>query len=112
MAVPSRWDRYAARWHGSPAAEFAHRFQAIDLPTHAASLAFYALLSLAPLLVLVLWLTASLYPVAQDAVLDQIRELAGRDVHDVADTVLDNAKDQPDVGSFAGFWSTLLLFIG
>ena len=112
MALPGRWDRYAARWRTSPAADFANRFQAIDLPTHAASLAFYALLSLAPLLVLVLWITASLYPVAQDAVLDQIRDLAGRDAHDVADTVLDNAREQPDVGSFAGFGSALLLLIG
>lgn len=30
----------------------------------------------------------------------------------VAGTVLDNARAEPDVGSLAGLWSTLLLFVG
>jgi membrane protein len=107
-----RWRQWADRWRRSRAARFVDRFQAIDLPTQAASLAFYALLSLAPLLVLVLWLTASLYPSAQDALLDQMQGFAGRDARDVARTVIENAERQPGVGSLAGFWSTVLLFIG
>ena len=88
------------------------RFVEIDLLTHAASLSFYMLISLAPLLVLVLWITASLYPAAQEALLTQIGELAGGGAQAVAATVLQNATDQPDVGSLAGLWSTLLLFVG
>ena len=88
-----------------------NRFLEIDVMTQAASLSFYALLSLAPLLVLLLWLTASLYPPAQEALVQQIAQLAGGSAAEVADTVIRNATDQPGVGSLAGLWSTLLLFI-
>ncbi|SEM12969.1 membrane protein [Pseudoxanthomonas sp. GM95] len=90
----------------------ARRFGDSDLMTQAAALTFYALLSLAPLLVLLLWLVASLYPPAQDELLRQLVGLAGPQAGDVAQTVLANAKNQPSVGSLAGLWSTLLLIIG
>lgn len=88
------------------------RFVETDLMTQAASLSFYALLSLAPLLILLLWLTASLYPPAQQSLLDQIQQLAGPGAGTVAETIIRNASDRPDVGSLAGWWSTALLFIG
>ncbi|MDQ1134440.1 membrane protein [Pseudoxanthomonas winnipegensis] len=90
----------------------AKRFSESDLMTQAAALTFYALLSLAPLLVLLLWIVASLYPPAQDELLRQIAGLAGPQAGAVARTVLTNAKAQPSVGSLAGLWSTLLLFVG
>ena len=90
----------------------AQRFVETDLLTHAASLSFYTLISLAPLLVLVLWVSASLYPSAQAELMNQIGDLAGNDARAVADTVLRNATARPDVGSLAGLWSTLLLFVG
>lgn len=90
----------------------AQRFVETDLLTHAASLSFYTLISLAPLLVLLLWLTASLYPAAQHELMAQVGALAGHDAQQVADTVLRNATARPDVGSLAGIWSTLLLFVG
>ena len=93
-------------------AEAMRRFVEIDLLTHAASLSFYTMLSLAPLLVLVLWLTASLYPAAQDALMEQIGAVAGDNARQVARTVIKNAQYQPDIGSLAGWWSTLLLFVG
>lgn len=89
-----------------------NRFIEIDVMTQAASLSFYALLSLAPLLVLLLWLTASLYPPAQEALVQQVAQLAGGSAAEVAQTIIRNATDQPGVGSLAGLWSTLLLFIG
>jgi membrane protein len=88
------------------------RFVELDILTHAASLAFYALLSLAPLLVLLLWLTASLYGSAQQAIVEQVGQLAGRDAASVAGTVIANADQRPGIGSVAGLWSTLLLFVG
>ena len=88
------------------------RFIETDLMTQAASLSFYALLSLAPLLVLLLWLTASLYPPAQQSLLDQIHQLAGPSAATVAETVIRNASERPDVGSLAGWWSTSLLLVG
>lgn len=97
--------------HSLPVA-LGRRFIETDLMTQAASLSFYALLSLAPLLVLLLWLTASLYPPAQQSLLDQIHQLAGPSAATVAETVIRNASDRPDVGSLAGWWSTALLFVG
>ncbi len=93
-------------------AEALRRFIEIDLLTHAASLSFFTMLSLAPLLVLVLWLTASLYPAAQGALMEQIGVFVGDNARDVAWTVIENAEDRPDIGSLAGWWSTLLLFVG
>ena len=97
--------------HSLPVA-LGKRFSDSDLMTQAAALAFYALLSLAPLLVLLLWITASLYPSAQAALMDQIGSLAGNEARGVAQAILDNAKSRPSIGSLAGIWSTLLLFFG
>lgn len=93
-------------------AALAGRFVEVDVLTQAASLSFYALLSMAPLLVLLLWLTASLYPAVQDALVIQVGQLAGEAGAVVARTVIENATAEPSVGSMAGLWSTLLLFVG
>ncbi|WP_312320934.1 YihY/virulence factor BrkB family protein [Stenotrophomonas sp.] len=110
--VPLRLRKYVDRLERSFPAAVGKRFVEIDVLTQAASVSFYALLSMAPLLVLLLWLTASLYPPAQQALVGQIADVAGSSAASVADTVLKNAENQPDVGSLAGVWSTLLLFIG
>lgn len=88
------------------------RFVEIDLLTHAASLSFFTLISLTPLLVLLLWLTSLLYPSAQEALINQVGELAGTSAEKVVGTVIDNARLRPDLGSLAGLWSTLLLLLG
>ncbi|WP_428700681.1 YihY/virulence factor BrkB family protein [Stenotrophomonas rhizophila] len=110
--VPPRLRKYVDRLQRSFPMSVGKRFVEIDVLTQAASVSFYALLSMAPLLVLLLWLTASLYPPAQQALITQINDVAGSSAATVADTVLKNADNQPDVGSLAGVWSTLLLFIG
>ncbi|MGY0633641.1 YihY/virulence factor BrkB family protein [Luteimonas sp. A478] len=107
-----RIKRWIAKVQESLPYALAQRFIECDLLTQAASLSFFALISLAPLLVLLLWLTASLYPEAQDALISQIGGLAGPQAEAVANTVIRNASDQPDIGSLAGLWSTLLLFVG
>ncbi len=107
-----RLRRSAQRVQDSLPAALANRFIESDLMTQAAALAFYALLSMAPLLVLILWTTASLYPSAQDALVMEVGGLVGSGARDVAKTVIANATQRPDVGSLAGLWSTLLLFIG
>lgn len=112
MRIPDRFQPYIERIQASLPVALVQRFVEAELMTQAASLAFYALLSLAPLLVLLLWLTASLYPPAQQSLIDQIALLAGNGAAAVADTVIRNASDQPSVGSLAGAWSTLLLFVG
>jgi len=107
-----RLKRRLQRVQESLPAALVARFVETDLLTYAASLSFYALLSLAPLLILLLWITASLYPSAQEALIQQIGALAGAEARNVADTVIANATQRPDVGSLAGVWSTLLLFVG
>ena len=108
----ARIQRHLQRLQQSLPAALAKRFVEIDLMTQAASLAFYALLSLAPLLILLLWLTASLYPTAQEELVEQIGQLAGSGAEVIAGTVIQNASDRPSIGSLAGLWSTLLLFVG
>ncbi|MFY2764679.1 YihY/virulence factor BrkB family protein [Arenimonas sp. MALMAid1274] len=115
QAWKRRRDRLArlhARVARSLPAALLQRFIDRDLLAHAAALSFYALVSLAPLLLLVLWFTASMLPSAQAALLEQISALAGNHAAEVAATVLDSAQDRPDLGSLAGLWSTLLLFVG
>ncbi|WP_024869904.1 YihY/virulence factor BrkB family protein [Pseudoxanthomonas suwonensis] len=109
---PAKLRRHLERLQESLPAALLRRFVEADLITQAASLSFYTLLSLAPLLVLLLWLTASLYPPAQASLVAQIHDLAGTEAAAVAQTVLRNADQQPDVGSLAGWWSMALLFIG
>lgn len=111
-SVPAPLRKYADRLQRSFPVAVVKRFIDVDVLTQAASVSFYALLSMAPLLVLLLWLTASLYPPAQQALVQQIGAAAGSSAASVAETVLQNADNQPDVGSLAGLWSTLLLFIG
>lgn len=118
-AAHTRWgrlrhriDKGVSRVEDSLPVALVKRFVDADLLTQAASLSFYTLISLAPMLVLVLWITASLYPSAQEALLEQIGLLAGEGAQTVARTVIQNANEQPDVGSLAGLWSTLLLFVG
>jgi membrane protein len=96
---------------GLPAA-LARRFSDVGLLTQSAALAYYSLLSLAPLLLLLIWLTASLMPSAQEALMRQIGELAGVEAERLARTIVANAERRPGTGSIAGLWSTLLLFLG
>jgi len=100
------------RAQGSLPAALLRRFIDADLMTQSAALALYALLSLAPLLLLLVWLTSGLLPGAQEALMQQIAQLMGADAEAVARTIVANAKARPDTGSFAGWWSVLLLAIG
>jgi len=109
---PNKLRRHLQRLQESLPVALVKRFVEADLMTQAASLSFYTLLSLAPLLVLLLWLTASLYPPAQQSLVDQIGALAGEQAAVVAETIIRNADSQPDVGSLAGLASTGLLFVG
>lgn len=106
---PSQTIRKAAA--GNLTMALLRRFLDADVITQAAALAFYAALSMAPLLLLLLWLTAS-NAEAQAATLRQIGLLMGPEARDVAQTVIANARQAPDTGSIAGWWSIALLLIG
>ena len=88
------------------------RFIDAELLSQSAALAFYAVLSLAPMLLLILWLATQLLPVAQEALLHQIGLLAGPEPERVARTIVTNARVRPGAGSLTSLWGTALLFIG
>ncbi|MDR0184660.1 YihY/virulence factor BrkB family protein [Lysobacter sp. UC] len=100
------------RAQGSLPADLVRRFVDTELMAQAAALALYAMLSLAPLLLILVWLTSALLPGAQESLMQQIGLLAGTEAERVARTIVDNARERPDTGSIAGWWSVALLFVG
>jgi len=87
------------------------RFSAADAMTMAAALTFYSVLSLSPLIVLILWITASLYPAAQEEFFLQVGQLVGPRVEAMTRTVVENAEREPDLRSMAGLLGTVALFL-
>jgi membrane protein len=100
------------RAKGSLPMALLHRFIDADLLSQSAALALYAILSLAPLLLILVWLTDAVLPGAQDALMRQIALLAGSEAEQVARTIVGNARQRPDTGSIAGWWSLGLLLVG
>ena len=105
-------ERLIRRARGSLPVALLHRFLDANLLSQSAALAFYALLSLAPLLLILLWLTASILPSAREALMSQIGSLLGSDTATVARIIVANAESRPDTGSIAGVWSLVLLVFG
>jgi len=100
------------RARGSLPVALVHRFLDANLVSQSAALAFYALLSLAPLLLILLWITASALPSAREALMQQISSLAGSDAAAVTRVVVANANARPSTGSLAGVWGVGLLLLG
>ncbi len=96
---------------GGVAMAMLRRVMDADVITQAAAVAFYAALSLAPLMLLLLWFTSN-NAFAQAAALRQIHLLMGPEAAAVAQTVIENARARPDTGSIAGWWSIGLLLVG
>lgn len=99
------------RARGSLPAALFRRFIDADLLTQSAALALYAMLSLAPLLLILIWLTSGLLPGAEEALMRQVGQLVGTEAELVARTIVVNAKRQSDGGSVAGWGSLGLLFV-
>jgi membrane protein len=99
------------RAKGSLPAALLRRFIDVDLLAQSAALALYAVLSLAPLLLILVWLTSALVPGAEDALMRQIGQLVGAEAERVARTIVANARQHPDTGSVAGWWSIGLLLV-
>lgn len=107
------WTRSVGeRYRRSAAGEFVARFGEHDLLSRAAALSFYSLLSLAPLVVILLWITASLYPPAQEEFFRQLYQLAGPEAENTARLVVRNAQAQPSLGSITGWISIGTLLFG
>ncbi len=107
-----RIDALQTRLEQSWPARFVQRFIDYDILALAAALSFYTLLSLAPLVLLLLWLTTALYPTAQEEFFRQIGLLVGSQVESTARLIVANAEQRPGTGSFAALVGTAALLVG
>lgn len=73
-----------------------------DAVTQAAAVAFYTALSFAPLMVLTITVFGFMGDDAQAKVVDQVQSVIGPSAAGAVDTVIQNAQDQPSLGSIAG----------
>lgn len=72
------------------------------LLTRAAAIAFYAALSFAPLIVLLLWVLAALRPEWQQQLTDGMSAMLGEKASGAITLVVQNAKSKPTLGNVAG----------
>lgn len=73
-----------------------------DAMTLAAALAFYSALSIAPVLVLLLWMAAFMGDGSKQQVGEQAQAIAGPAAGKAINTVIENAQERPDLRSIAG----------
>lgn len=92
--------------------EYGHRFARTEIPTLAGALAFFSLLSLAPLAVMLLWISTLVYPQAQEAFLSQIGMLAGPQLEDTVRMVLANANQRSRAGGLSPVVGIVSLLFG
>lgn len=90
---------------------FINKFIADDTPTLAASLAFYAALSLAPLVILFVSISAQLNETLQISLIHEVQDMFGDDAAQAMQIVINGAKSRPDLTSFAGLMGALTLLI-
>jgi membrane protein len=82
-----------------------------DAMTLGAALAYYTALSIAPLLVLLVWATSALGPKMQDKLVNELVGLIGKQGGEAIQMIVHNAKQRPDLGHIAGYISLgVLLF--
>jgi membrane protein len=73
-----------------------------ELFTHAAAIAYYSALSMAPLIILILWMLSLLRPEWQQQVNVALTEMMGDKAAQAVILVVDNAKARPTLGNVAG----------
>lgn len=73
-----------------------------ELITRAAALSFYAALSFAPLLLLLVWLVSMLHPAWQGELSDALAGVVGEKAAEALNVVIDSAKSHPKLGDLAG----------
>jgi membrane protein len=83
-----------------------------DVLTLSAGLAFYTLLSFAPLIVLAVLAASAVGPSAQDALLDQIGAIVGPSGKEAASAVIESGTSHPSAGTVAGILGVLTALLG
>jgi membrane protein len=89
--------------------ESMREFMDDDALTLGAALAFYTALSLAPLVVLMMWTVGSLGPSTQQQLIEQVVALVGPQAGEAVRSVAENSAARPSVGSMAGIISIVVL---
>jgi membrane protein len=74
-----------------------------DILTQSAALALYTIFSLAPLVVLMVFLQSTLNLSLQKELLSQVQYLFGVDAAEVLGTIIDKSKERPDLTGTAGW---------
>ena len=82
-----------------------------SLTSQAAAIAYYASLSLAPLVLLALAILGALYPAAQERFIDDVGALVGSDGRQMIRTIVESAADKPDLRKLAG-WVGVVVLLG
>ena len=83
-----------------------------ELMTRAAALSFYSALSFAPLLVLLLWIVASMSVRWQDQLVSELTSMVGDQAGEAVKLVIANASARPGFGSWAGVISLGVTLVG
>jgi membrane protein len=84
-------------------------FGADEAITRSAALAYYTALSMAPLVVLLLWFAALFGEAAQESLINEIQSLIGPQGGEAVQLVVKNAAARPDLGGLAGVISLVTL---
>lgn len=112
MPMKQRLGRWNERiWESAPGQVIA-RIGENDVMSLAAALSYYTLISLAPTVMLLLWISTTLYPDARESFFEQLQVLAGPQVEAAARTVVENADRHPGVGSMAAAFGTAASILG
>jgi membrane protein len=90
---------------------YSDKFTKDQTTTLAASLAYYAALSMAPLLILFLTVAASMEGDLQAKFIFQVQALIGERAGEAVQMVIEAANDRPDLGSVSGIFGLLTLII-
>ena len=88
------------------------QFQEDDALTLGAALAFYAILSLAPLLVILIWVGTLLSSRAQETLSREIISLIGAEAGEGIRSIIEHSGRHPVLGSVSGIGSFIMLVIG
>lgn len=112
MSVRDRLQQLQARASKSAPADIARRFSDNSIMSQAAALSFYTLLSLAPLVLVLLWLSTALYPAAQEQFFQQVGSLGGPRMEETVRIIVENAESEPDDGMLAAMIGLAALFSG
>jgi membrane protein len=83
-----------------------------ELMTRAAALAFYAALSFAPLLLLLVWIVAMLHPAWQGELSEALAGVVGTRAAEALDSVIASAKSHPKLGDIAGVIGIVVTVFG